>query len=193
MATRGDARLEGNLRFNCSTNNIERGLLMATKRTTSSSSTAKTLIAMAGKSGKTSSTLTRRAQSLTSQFVKATHSGDAKLMASMVTGDFTWTDETGTQMMMASCVESIEAMVSRPPDELSRLSVDSFKLGNVQARSFGESVVETLRYTDTVSILDKGSKRPRKEKRDMLVTAVWVTQGKEQRLAALHMSSVQKN
>jgi hypothetical protein len=111
----------------------------------------------------------------------------------MVTGDFTWIDETGTQMAMASCVESIEDMVSRPPDsELSRLKVDSFKLGGMQARSFGKSVIETLRYTDTVSILDKGSKRPRKEKRDMLVTAVWVTQDKQPRLAALHMSPVQK-
>ena len=165
---------------------------MATKRATSRGLTAKTLKAAAGTPGKTSAAVTRKVQSLTSQFVKATHTGDAKLMASMVTGDFTWIDETGTQMMMANCVESIEDMVSRPPDELSRLKVDTFKIGDMQARSFGDSIIGTLRYTDTVSILDKGSKRPRKEKRDMLVTAVWITQNKEQRLAALHMSAVQK-
>jgi hypothetical protein len=142
-------------------------------------------------SGNTSAAVTRQAKISTTQFIKAAHSGEAKLLASMVTSDFTWIDETGEQMAMASCVESIEEMVSRPPDELSRLKVESFRMGDLKARSFGDTIIGTMRYTDTVSILDKGSKKPRREKRDMMVTAVWITQGKEQRLAAVHMSSIQ--
>lgn len=156
-------------------------------KSTGKSSSAKSTKSQIGKATKA---VTEEARSLTLKFVEATHSGDGKLLGNLVSDDFLWVDERGTAMMRSQCVAAISAL-STGSETKRALQVESFRISDLQVRSYGAAVIETLRYTDTVSTAGQQGAVRNKEKRDFRVTAVWINDGKQQSLVSVHMSSIQ--
>ena len=128
---------------------------------------------------------TRHAEidALSKQVLAGFTRGNVKAIAGVVADDFTFIDDRGVALRGADCLVSIEDMVSNPPPDRDSLSVESFRVSDVNRRVYGDTVIETMLYSDHVVVKRKDtSDRP--FTRSFRLTNVWVRQNGAMKLAS---------
>lgn len=136
----------------------------------------------------------REVGTATRNFVKATQLGRVKEMAAALAPDFSFIDERGGMVMAAACMSTLEDKVSNPPPEfenVARLKVNSFNMAEVTTRTFGGTVVETMVYTDNVTVRESTSRKVTTFNRSFRWTNVWVEHEGGYKLALTQLTPIQ--
>ena len=130
----------------------------------------------------------------------AVQRGNIAAVAPALAPDFSFIDERGTVSLRANCVASIQSMVSNPPPDLqklglgpvdTKLKVSSFKVGEVQSRTVGTTVIQTMLYTDNVAVDRLRAKTKSSFSRSFRWTNVWVKGAEGYQLAFTQLTPVQ--
>lgn len=128
-------------------------------------------------------------KALTGQTIQAFTRGNVAEIAKLASKDFTFVDGRGVQMSASSCFESLADLVSNPNPEGDSLKIKSFKTSEETRRTFGNTVVETLLYTDNV--LYRSKKQSEQElHRTFRVTNVWVNEHGSLQLVSMQLTPV---
>jgi hypothetical protein len=134
--------------------------------------------------------LAKQLNSQTKKFFDLARRGNFKDIARLATKDFSFIDDRGFMMAAARCVVSLESMVSNPNPEGTVLKVKNFSLDDVQTRVYDGVVIETMLYSDNVSVSNKAEARAESFNRTFRVTNVWVKQGEGWQVASTQLTPV---
>lgn len=135
-------------------------------------------------------TLVKQLNDQSKKFFELAKRGNFNDIADLATEDFSFIDDRGVMAMRASCIESMQSMVSSQNPEATLLKVKDFNVSNVQTRVYGDAVIETMIYSDNVSIRNKAEARNETFSRTFRVTNVWVRQGDGWQVASTQMTPV---
>jgi ketosteroid isomerase-like protein len=134
--------------------------------------------------------LAKQLNSQTKKFFDLARRGNFKEIASFTTEDFSFIDDRGVVGLRASCIVSMESMVSNPNPEATILKVKDFSVNDVQTRVYGDMAIETMLYSDNVSVSNKSEARAESFSRTFRVTNVWVRQGGGWQVASTQLTPV---
>lgn len=134
--------------------------------------------------------LAKQLNTQTQKFFDLARRGNFKDIARLATKDFSFIDDRGTMALAASCVQSLESMVSNPNPEATILKVRDFNISDVQTRVYGDAVIETMLYSDNVAVSNKTEARNDTFGRTFRVTNVWVRQGEGWQVASTQLTPV---
>jgi hypothetical protein len=84
----------------------------------------------------------------------------------------------------------LEDMVSNPNPEATILRVKDFSVNDVRTRVYGDVAIETMLYSDNVSVRNKAEARNESFSRTFRVTNVWVRQGEGWQVASTQLTTV---
>jgi len=130
----------------------------------------------------------------------AVQKGNISKVATALSPDFNFIDERGTVFLMANCVASIQSMVGNPPPDFEKLNlgpldtklkVNSFKVAEVNTRTVGNTVIQTMLYTDIVTANRLRAREKSTFNRSFRWTNVWVEQNGAFQLALAQLTPVQ--
>jgi hypothetical protein len=134
--------------------------------------------------------LAKQLNSQTKKFFDLARRGNFKEIVSFATKDFSFIDDRGAMALAASCVQSLESMVSNPNPEATILKVKDFSVNDVNTRFYGDVAIETMLYSDNVSVSNKAEARAESFSRTFRVTNVWVRQGEGWQVASTQLTPV---
>jgi hypothetical protein len=134
--------------------------------------------------------LTAQVKGLSTKAFEAFTKGRLQDIASFTAPNFSFIDARGVQMSAASCQRSLLELISNPSPEGDSLRVHSFKTDHEQERVFGNTVVQTLLYSDQVTFRNK-LEPAHDSHRTFRVTNVWVNEGGKVQLVSMHITPVQ--
>jgi hypothetical protein len=134
--------------------------------------------------------LAKQLNSQTRKFFDLARRGTFEDVARLTTKDFSFIDDRGFMGLAARCFTSLQSMVSNPNPEDTVLKVKEFSLNDVQTRVYEGVVIETMLYSDNVSVRNKAEGRAESFNRTFRVTNVWVKQGEGWQVASTQLTPV---
>lgn len=139
---------------------------------------------------KTRQALVKQLNTQTKKFFDLSRRGNFKEIARLTTKDFSFIDDRGFMAAAGACFESLESIVSNPDPTATVLKVKDFNLADVQTRVYGDVAIETMLYSDNVSVRNKAEARSESFSRTFRVTNVWVKQGDGWQVASTQLTPV---
>jgi len=134
--------------------------------------------------------LAKQLNGQTKKFFDLARRGNFKDIARLTTKDFSFIDDRGFMAAGSSCFVSLESMISNPNPVDTVLKVKAFSLDDVKTRVYGDVAIETMLYSDNVSVSNKAEARAESFNRTFRVTNVWVRQGEGWQVASTQLTSV---
>ncbi|MFL6335659.1 MAG: nuclear transport factor 2 family protein [Pyrinomonadaceae bacterium] len=134
--------------------------------------------------------LAKQLNSQTQKFFELARRGNFEDIARLTTKDFSFIDDRGFVGLRAQCFTSLQSMVSKPSPEDTVLKVKAFTLNDVQTRVYEGVAIETMLYSDNVSVSNKAEARSESFNRTFRVTNVWVKQGEGWQVASTQLTPV---
>jgi hypothetical protein len=130
----------------------------------------------------------------------AVQRGDITKVAGALSPDFNFIDERGLMFMRSNCVAAIQSMVGKATTaEMSKvdigpidtkLKLNSFKVSETQTRRVGNTVIQTMLYTDSVALTRRAGAKTAFN-RSFRWTNVWVEENGNYLLAFTQLTPVQ--
>jgi len=130
-------------------------------------------------------------------FFRAAQAGSVKELFAVAAPDFRFIDEQGQMMAAAACSASLEETVSNPDPtrvlfDKEKLTVNSFNVRSVKTQEVGDTVIETMLYSDNVTILPRNKRRTVTFDRNFRWTNVWAKRGDTFKLVLTQLTPVTK-
>jgi hypothetical protein len=144
---------------------------MATKKSTKKSSKGKATLKLDRLSANQLNTASKT-------FFRAAQQGSIKELAAVVSPDFRFIDEKGQMLRAAACTASIEETVSNPdPTKKTfakeKIKVNSFNVKSANTQKIGDVVIETMLYSDNVTVQPRNQKKTVTFDRNFRWTNIW--------------------
>lgn len=145
---------------------------MATKKSTKKSSKGKATLKLDRLSANQLNTASKT-------FFRAAQQGSVKELAQVVSPEFRFIDEKGQVQRAAACTASIEETVSNPDPTRKaaatkeKMKVNSFKVKGVNTQKIGDVVIETMMYSDNVTVQPRNQKKTVTFDRNFRWTNIW--------------------
>jgi len=133
---------------------------------------------------------TKEVKHLTTKTFEAFTTGRLKDIASFTAKNFSFIDARGVRMSAASCRVALEQLVGDPDPNGDSLKINNFKTSHEDEQVFGNTVVQSLLYTDHVTFRSKQD-TAQDSSRTFRVTNVWVNDAGKVHLVSMHITPVQ--
>lgn len=134
--------------------------------------------------------LAKQLNGQTQKFFELARRGNFKDIARLTTKDYSFIDDRGFMAAGGACFVSLESMVSNPNPQDTILKVKDFSVSGVQTRVYDGVAIETMLYSDNVSVRNKAEARNESFNRTFRVTNIWVKQGEGWQVASTQLTPV---
>lgn len=130
-------------------------------------------------------------------FFRAAQEGSIKRLAEVAAPEFRFIDEQGQMMAAAACSASLEETVSNPDPtrqifDKEKITVNSFNVSSVKTQEIGDTVIETMLYSDNVTVLPRNKRRRVTFDRNFRWTNIWANRGGTFKLVLTQLTPVTK-
>lgn len=144
---------------------------MATKKSTKKSSKGKAALKLDRLSANQLNTASKT-------FFRAAQQGSIKELVQVVSPEFRFIDEKGQVQRAAACTASIEETVSNPDPTRKiftkdKIKVNSFNVKSVNTQKIGDVVIETMLYSDNVTVQPRNQRKTVTFDRSFRWTNIW--------------------
>ncbi len=145
-----------------------------------------------GTQTKGSAALRKQIEKQRVNFFQSFKRGDSKAIADLAVDDYVFVDERGASLRSAECFENLRETVSNPdPTADFAVKIRSPKFDDVSTRVFGDTAIESLIYSDSVSVKRDSAAKAEGFNRSFRVTNVWVRQDDAWKLASTQLTPMQ--